>query len=74
MTKARSHSLKDAAEILGVSHAHLKNLIKKGEGPQTYKLGRRTLVSEGAMEKFVKKKEQGFLREDDPYIGMTPKK
>lgn len=57
MTKARSHSLEKAAEILGISLGHLKNLIKAGDGPNHYKLGRRTLISEGALEKFVEKKE-----------------
>jgi len=59
-----SYSLEDAASQLGISYPYLKNLIRDGEGPKVFRIGRRVLVSARALEEFVRQKEE--LHEDTP--------
>ena len=59
-----SYSLEDAASQLGISYPYLKNLIRDGEGPKVFRIGRRDLVSARALEEFVRQKEE--LHEDTP--------
>ena len=54
----KSYSVEDAAAQLGISYPYLKNLIRDGEGPRVFRLGRRVLISAKALEEFVQQKEE----------------
>jgi len=50
-------SLDDLAASIGVSRRHLHQLLARGEGPPTIRLGRRRLVRREAADAWLKARE-----------------
>jgi len=46
-------SVRETSERAGISEALLYKLLRRGEGPQTIKLGRRTLIAESDGEAWI---------------------
>jgi excisionase family DNA binding protein len=51
---ALSHSVPAAAKRLGISRSHLYELIRAGKGPRVTRLGRRTLITEQELERWIR--------------------
>ncbi len=49
----------EAARALGISHAYLKLLDLRGEGPPRYEFGRRKLYSPSDLAAFARKHRRG---------------
>ena len=59
MTKQILHSVLSTAQMLGIGRSSLYLLLAEGEIP-TVKIGRRTLIREDEILKYVERLEEGY--------------
>jgi len=59
MTKQILHSVLNTAHMLGIGRSSLYLLIAEGEIP-TVKIGRRTLIREDEILKYIERLEEGY--------------
>ena len=64
MTKQILHSVLNTAQMLGIGRSSLYLLIAEGEIP-TVKIGRRTLIREDEILKYVERLQEGYPASND---------
>ena len=58
---AEALSVNDAARYIGVGRTHLYNLLSTGEGPPSFRAGKRRLFRKDALDQWMKVQERREL-------------
>ncbi len=45
--------LSEFVEMVGISRPTFYNLVKRGEAPEVFKMGRRTMITQAAYERWI---------------------